>query len=200
MLKNGHLVGDLSPLRRPADEAWPMRHGRKVNLEWQWEVSPLIWGMDLGLREWEKIFCPASQARENRKEEEISSLAEDKEKKKAIRVLIVDDEPVTREIFSEILGEEGYSVEKARDGSEAIEKLQREHFHLVFLDIKLPDINGVEVFRMMKKIAPKTVAIMMTAYSVEDLIKEALELGAYTCIHKPFNIDEMLNLVKKITS
>lgn len=176
-----------------------LKNGTKVNLEWQLEVSPLIWGIDSGLREWEKIFCPSSQEGKNQDREEACSLSEDKEKKKAIRVLIVDDEPVTREIFGEILGEEGYSVEKARDGSEAIEKMQKEHFHVAFLDIKLPDINGVEVFRMMKKIAPKTVAIMMTAYSVEDLIKEALELGAYTCIHKPFNIDEMLNLVKKIS-
>lgn len=177
-----------------------LKNGRRETLERWLEVRPVTWEIYSGLREWEAIFCPSFEKEENGEREVDSTSSEGKEKKKAMRILVVDDEPVTREIFGEILSEEGYSVVKARDGEEAIEKMQKEHFHIAFLDIRLPDINGVEVYRMMKKLAPKTVAIMMTAYSVENLIKEALELGAYTCIHKPFDINEILDLIKKISS
>ncbi len=177
-----------------------LKSGSRKILGSELEISPVVWSIYSGLRQWEAIFCSSPMEPGNQEKEEISSLSEDKEKKKAIRILVVDDEPVTREIFGEILSDEGYTVVKARDGYEAIEKMQKEHFHISFLDIKLPGLNGVEVYRTMKKVAPKTVAIMMTAYSVEDLIKEALELGAYTCIHKPFNINEILDLIKKISS
>jgi len=157
-------------------------------------------GLQLWLGEWESIFSPYSQKVQNEKEKEIFSLSKDEEKKKAIRILLVDDEPVTREIFGGILIEEGFTVTKAKCGEEAIDKLRENHFQIALLDIKLPDINGVEVYKMLKKISPKTVAIMITAYSVENLIREALELGAYTCVYKPFNINEILDLLKKIST
>ncbi len=177
-----------------------LKNGRRETLERWLEVRPVTWEIYSGLRKWEAIFCSSFGKEENGEREADNTSSEGKEKKKAMRILVVDDEPVTREIFGEILSEEGYSVVKARDGEEAIEKMQKEHFHIVFLDIRLPDINGVEIYRMMKKLAPQTVTIMMTAYSVENLIKEALELGAYTCIHKPFDINEILDLIKKISS
>jgi len=115
------------------------------------------------------------------------------------KILVVDDEPVSCEILADIFTEEGYTVSRAKDGYEAIKKIEEgEHFDLFLLDIRLPGINGVEVLRAIKKINPQVKAILMTAYSDEDLIKEGLELGACTCIHKPFDVKEMLNLVKKI--
>jgi len=115
------------------------------------------------------------------------------------KILVVEDESVTREILADILTDEGYTVSTAENGYEAIKKVENgERFDLCILDIKLPEINGVETLKAIKKIDPKIVAIMMTAYSVEDLIKEALKLGAYTCIHKPFDTNEVLEVIKKI--
>ncbi len=115
------------------------------------------------------------------------------------KILVVEDGFATREILADILTEEGYTVATAETGSAAIKKVEKgELFDLLILDIKLPDINGVEVLKAIKKINPQIVAIMMTAYSVENLIKEALELGASTCIYKPFDIEQVLDLIKKI--
>ena len=62
----------------------------------------------------------------------------------------------------------------------------------------MPGINGVEAFNEFKKIDPGTVVIMMTAYSVDDLVKKAVDDGAYTCIYKPFDIEGVIELVGRI--
>jgi len=64
-----------------------------------------------------------------------------------------------------------------------------------FIDIKMPGINGVQTFREIKKIDRKAVVIMMTAYSVEDLVKEALEEGAYATVYKPFDVDKIIAII-----
>lgn len=114
------------------------------------------------------------------------------------KILVVDDESVTREILADILTDEGYSASIAKDGYEAIEKVESgEHFDLFILDIKLPGINGVETLRAIKKINPQVKTILMTAYSLENLVKEGLELGAYTCLYKPLEISELLKIIEK---
>jgi DNA-binding NtrC family response regulator len=66
------------------------------------------------------------------------------------------------------------------------------------MDIKMPGINGVQTFREVKKIDPKAVVIMMTAYSVEELVKEALEEGAYAVVYKPFDIDKIVAIIEDV--
>jgi len=69
---------------------------------------------------------------------------------------------------------------------------------MVFMDIKMPPMNGVEVFKKIKKISPNTFVMMMTAYAVEDLVQEALEEGAKGIMYKPLDIDNLLSIVKKV--
>jgi len=111
-------------------------------------------------------------------------------------VLVVDDVKSIRLTLGGILGDEGYNVVLAEDGYQAIDAAKETPFDLVFMDIKMPGINGVQTFREVKKINPEAVVIMMTAYSVEDLIKEALEEGAYAVVYKPFDIEKIVSIIE----
>ncbi len=111
-------------------------------------------------------------------------------------VLVVDDLKSIRLTLGGILEDEGYNVVLAEDGYQAIEMAKQTPFDLVFMDIKMPGINGVQTFREIKKINPQAVVIMMTAYSVEDLVREALEEGAYAVVYKPFDIEKIVSIIE----
>jgi DNA-binding NtrC family response regulator len=113
-------------------------------------------------------------------------------------ILVVDDLQSIRLTLGGILEDEGYNVVTVENGYQAIEAVRKTHFDVIFMDIKMPGINGVQTFREVKKIDPKATVIMMTAYSVEDLVKEALEEGAYTVIYKPFDIDRVIALIEEL--
>ena len=113
-------------------------------------------------------------------------------------VLVVDDLRSIRLTLGGILEDEGHHVVTVEDGYQAIEAVKKAQFDAIFMDIKMPGINGVQTFREVKKIAPTSAVIMMTAYSVEDLVKEALEEGAYAIIYKPFDIDKIISLIEEL--
>ena len=119
-----------------------------------------------------------------------------KRAKSSVRILVVEDEANTRETFACILKEHDFEVETAEDGTEAIKKVRERSFNIAFIDIILNGLNGVETFEKIKEINPEIVAIMMTAYSVDDLVKQALEKGAHTCIYKPLDIDKVIDLIR----
>ena len=93
-------------------------------------------------------------------------------------ILVVDDIRSMRVTLGGILEDKGHNVVMVENGYQAIEAVKKTLFDVIFIDIKMPGINGVQTFREIKKIDRKAVVIMMTAYAVEDLRKEALEEGA----------------------
>lgn len=97
-----------------------------------------------------------------------------------------------------ILSHKGYNVTTAISGKKAIELVTENSFDIIFLDIKMPIMNGVETYKRIKKIKPKTVVIMMTAYAVEELVEEALQEGAYGVIYKPLDIENVGILIEKV--
>ena len=113
-------------------------------------------------------------------------------------ILVVDDLRSIRLTLGGILEDKGHEVVTVEDGYQAIEAVRKTHFNVIFMDIKMPGINGVQTFREVKKIDPKAAVIMMTAYSVEDLVKEALEEGAYTIVYKPFDIDKIIAIIEEL--
>jgi DNA-binding NtrC family response regulator len=114
------------------------------------------------------------------------------------KVLVVDDLKSIRLTLGGILEDEGHTVVTAENGYQAIEVARGTHFDVIFMDIKMPGINGVQTFREIKKLNPEASVIMMTAYSVEDLVQEALDEGAYTIIHKPFDIDRVITIIEDL--
>ena len=122
-----------------------------------------------------------------------------KEEKRKVKILVVDDEPDMREMLSGILLHKGHEVITAQNGHEAIEIVRGDGLSIIFMDIKMPDMNGVEAYKEIKKTHTIAEMVMMTGYAVENLVKEAMNEGAYACLKKPFEMDDMLNIVEKIT-
>ncbi len=112
------------------------------------------------------------------------------------RILVVDDETSMCQLLEIALGKEGYRVTVAESGRRAIGKLDRGAFDLVISDIKMPDMTGVDVLRHVKKTNPETPIIMITAYASTETAVEALRLGAYDYITKPFKVDELKTTVR----
>ncbi|MHB8882131.1 MAG: sigma-54-dependent transcriptional regulator [Thermodesulfovibrionales bacterium] len=113
------------------------------------------------------------------------------------RILAIEDERSMREVLKILLEEEGYDVETASDGLEGIDLIKANIFDLVITDIKMPGADGFEVLRQVKAISPDTVIIMVTAFGTTESAIEAMKLGAYDYINKPFKIDEMRLIVTK---
>jgi two-component system, NtrC family, response regulator PilR len=107
------------------------------------------------------------------------------------RILVVDDEPSMREMLKIVLKREGFDVLIARSGTEAMETIKKEPIDLLLSDIRMPDINGVEVLRAAKAQNRDIVAFMMTAYASTDTAVEAMRLGAVDYFTKPFSMDEL---------
>ncbi len=112
-------------------------------------------------------------------------------------ILVVDDNISLCRSLSLVLEYEGYAVTTANDGPEAIGKVREEPFDMIFMDVKMPGMNGTETFREVNKIRPETLVVMMTAYAVEDLVQEALEEGAYGILYKPLDMEDVLKSLEE---
>ncbi len=113
------------------------------------------------------------------------------------RILIVDDEALVRWSLRERLTAEDYDVFEAGLASEALERLSTTEIDLVLLDFKLPDGDGLSILRRVKELSAETQVIMITAFSTVENAVEAMKLGAYHYVNKPFNLDEVVMLVEK---
>ena len=106
-------------------------------------------------------------------------------------ILVVDDERSMREMLAIVLRREGYSVVLADGGQAAVKLLKRQPVDLLVSDIRMPDMSGVEVLREAKKIDQEIIGIMITAFTSTESAIEALRLGAYDYLSKPFDVDEL---------
>ena len=107
------------------------------------------------------------------------------------RLLVVDDDPVTLTLLNEVLSKEGYEVQTALGGEEAIAKGMDQLFDIVITDVKMGDKDGMEVLRSFKKNAPDTTVIMITAFGSIETAIEAIREGAFDYISKPFKLEEI---------
>lgn len=113
------------------------------------------------------------------------------------KILIVEDEKSMREVLKILLEGENYDVVSASDGQEGLNIIDRDIFDLVITDMKMPKADGFTVLKKVKEISPDTIVIMITAFGTTESAIDAMKLGAYDYISKPFNIDEIRLIVKK---
>lgn len=112
-------------------------------------------------------------------------------------LLIVDDEQSYRQLLSLVFEGEGHSVRTANNGFEALEKLQTEPAEVIISDVKMPDMDGIEMLRAVREILPDVGVVMMTAFASVETAREAFKLGADDFIQKPFDVEELKLIVKK---
>jgi len=112
-------------------------------------------------------------------------------------ILIVDDEENVRFFLQEVMNREGYDVTLAENGTIAIEKAKKGEFDIILLDLRMPDINGIEVLEEIKKINPALIVIIITAYGTKQIAYDAIKKGAYDYFSKPVDINELRIVVKR---
>jgi len=113
-------------------------------------------------------------------------------------VLIVDDDRDHAESLADVIEMRGHTVQLAYSGEEAIDCFRNADFGFVLLDVKLPGINGVDTFLELKKLRPAAQVMMMTGFSVEQLVAQAIEGGALGVLLKPFAATQVLELLSKV--
>ena len=114
------------------------------------------------------------------------------------KVLVIDDEPIVRISSQRTLAPAGYDVTLAESGRAGIEIMGRETFDVILLDLKMPDMGGIDVLKVIMERWPGTKVIIVTGYSTVDTAVEALRLGAYNHIEKPFTPDSLLTAVNEV--
>jgi two-component system response regulator PilR (NtrC family) len=107
------------------------------------------------------------------------------------RILIVDDEESIREFLEIMLKKEGFEITTAEDGSRAIDLLKKKTFDMIISDLQMPNVSGMELLKHVKEIYPEVVFMMITAFGSTEIAVEAMKLGAYDYLTKPFKLDEV---------
>lgn len=116
----------------------------------------------------------------------------------AMKILVVDDEVHIREMIKKSLSlMGGYSVETAQSGPDAIDKIERDFFDLVLTDLKMPDMDGIQLLKIIKGTRPEIMVILMTAYGSIEVAVEAMKIGANDFITKPIDLNDLLVHISK---
>jgi DNA-binding NtrC family response regulator len=115
-----------------------------------------------------------------------------------MHILIVDDDEAQRSLLAGYLKKKDYTVSTAASGREAIAENQDKGFDLVILDLKMPEIDGIETMTKMKEIDPETYFIILTGYGTVESAVEAMKIGAYDYLGKPINLDELELIIERI--
>lgn len=122
-------------------------------------------------------------------------------KNNIIKILIVDDHPAVRSTMVDVLNEEGFQTDFAEDGDIALQKCMVNSYNFILIDVQMPKINGIEVFRTLKeKNTSIPHFIFFSAYSLPELKEEAIKLGCLAFLQKPIRIEKIISLIKDYKS
>jgi DNA-binding NtrC family response regulator len=113
------------------------------------------------------------------------------------RLLVIDDDAVTRELLTEVLQDEGYSVEACESGKLALKRTAEETFDLAITDVRMPEMDGIAVTQALKARQPELQVIVMTAFGSVETAVEAIRHGAFDYVSKPMNLDEIKSTVRR---
>jgi two-component system, response regulator, stage 0 sporulation protein F len=113
-------------------------------------------------------------------------------------VLVVDDEKNICDLLKVALEQIGCEVETTCEGAVAIVWADERKYDAIFLDIKMPGMNGVEVLKNLRKVQPNAAFVMITGYAGSDLVDESLSSGAFVCLSKPFGISQVQDIIRTL--
>ncbi len=112
----------------------------------------------------------------------------------SLAILVVDDNPSMAKTLADILDVKGFVVHAAYSGTEALEILRNQPVDILLTDVRMPDMNGVALYREARKTHPKLITVLMTAYAADDIIQQGMAEGIKTVLNKPLDIDFLLSL------
>jgi DNA-binding NtrC family response regulator len=113
------------------------------------------------------------------------------------RILVTDDDPVSCQLFAEVLEGEGYEVDRAQSGEDAVRRLHEEAYALLLVDVRLPGMSGLEVTREVRRTHPDLPIVVMTAFGSMEIAVEAIREGAFDYTSKPMNLEELKHTVSR---
>jgi len=113
------------------------------------------------------------------------------------RILIADDDQGIRDLFVTVCGEEGYEVDTAADGVEALEKIRKGGVDLAIIDLKMPRMDGIDLLRNIRETDEDIAIFCLTAYPSPESLEESLKGGCFDYITKPFDMGEVLDLIRR---
>ncbi len=112
-------------------------------------------------------------------------------------VMILDDEPIVCERLRSTLEKVNLDIETFTDPNEAVKRFGTKKFHLLITDLKMKELDGIEILKMVQKVSPETKVIIITGFATVEKAREALKIGAYDFIAKPFKLSQLRDLVIK---
>ncbi len=112
------------------------------------------------------------------------------------RILVIDDDENIRKVVEAILKDQGYEVDTAESGNDAVKKTQKNHYDLMLVDIRLPDMDGTELLTKVRDTTPRIRKIMVTGYPTLQNAVAAVNKGADAYVMKPFDVDNLLETIK----
>ena len=115
-----------------------------------------------------------------------------------INVLIVDDDDAVRQLFCDIVTLLGFTPKAVGDGMTALQQLRSNNFSLVILDMRIPDMNGLETYKGIRQFDTSVPVVLTTGFGMDNSVKEALSMGALLCLEKPFNVSRAMKTLREI--
>ena len=119
---------------------------------------------------------------------------------KTVSILLVDDDEGMLKTLTFILLDKGYEVVTGNSGAKAIELVKQRHFDIALLDIRMPEMDGVQLLKEIKRLSPHTSVMMITAYTMHKLVEEAKKEGAQAVFSKPLDLDQLISQAEKLRS
>ena len=113
-----------------------------------------------------------------------------------MKILVVDDEEIIRRLLWDVLLDDGHEVACANNGREAVIKVKQENFDIIFSDVHMPEMNGLEAVKIIRKLDKKVIIVMTDSFP-DVMSVLAQEEGAITCIHKPFELQEIRDIIRE---
>ena len=144
---------------------------------------------------WEKLQLSGEERRIERKKLKEPSVPQQKQIR---NILIIDDEKDLCLLLADALGVKGYHVATANTMKDGMVRLKKTSFDLVFLDLKLPDGDGINILSAIRRLYPKTIANIISAYGSEESREEAIKKGAHGFIDKPFTESDILKCIRRL--
>jgi two-component system NtrC family response regulator len=116
---------------------------------------------------------------------------------KHLNILVVDDKKVIGDFFNLTMGYYGHHITVAHDLEQTLDAVKHQQFDIAFMDMIMPDKDGVEVLKEVRAINPGLAVVMMSGYSLDEKRRQASKLGAVNCLKKPFEVDDIRRVVKE---